>query len=541
MNLRESLQLLRNQQTEEQALTTPILWMGLITGLGYLVYGLLQPQWSVRIYCLAAGFLNIGYILLYFRYLLPLIVRNGFARWTLFGFNIIVVTLLLNSDPPSTNKLSLVLAGLLVMNLAILYGRVEAYVAILLVTVGRIMFILQQGISLPWPAMMEKLIIPVLGILCTEIILGYKRILRQQVHRLETINEVTRSVSSSLEIEEVIHLVNKTIPAALPADTYFVALKRGDKWCLELFFDDGIFFPPECMDMDEQFFSTLSGWVAENRQPLLIRNLEKEIHHYRPQVIVRGSPNISKSWMGVPLESSGRLLGGISVASYHAHAFQKADLVMLQNIGQHVAMAIENAYHHAEVEQQARLDSLTGALNHNTFLSDLEVAVETSLKANQLISLIMLDIDHFKEYNDTYGHVVGDKVLIQITKSIRQHIKGSDLVGRWGGEEFAIALPNASGRQAAQVANRIRQTLSNLQIISRDGTLVPAPTASQGIAVLPIDSSDFMSLVDLADQRLYRAKKNGRDQVEPDCTYWDQPALFSTQKASLPSDCDSVR
>jgi diguanylate cyclase (GGDEF)-like protein len=127
----------------------------------------------------------------------------------------------------------------------------------------------------------------------------------------------------------------------------------------------------------------------------------------------------------------------------------------------------------------------------------------------------MLDIDHFKQYNDTYGHLVGDRILRALCSAIKHHVKNTDAVGRWGGEEFVISLPGASGAEALRVAERIRQTMASLQVEDRDQKTMPVPTISQGIAVYPQEADEIYRLVDLADHRLYIAKARGRNQVEP--------------------------
>jgi len=132
----------------------------------------------------------------------------------------------------------------------------------------------------------------------------------------------------------------------------------------------------------------------------------------------------------------------------------------------------------------------------------------------------MMDIDYFKQYNDTYGHLVGDLILESLCKSIKQHVKQNDAVGRWGGEEFIISLPNATGKQAMQIAKRISGTLKALHVVDRDQNTVPIPTVSQGIGVYPSDADEIYRLIDIADKRLYVAKKRGRDQIEPTEDFW---------------------
>jgi diguanylate cyclase (GGDEF)-like protein len=117
--------------------------------------------------------------------------------------------------------------------------------------------------------------------------------------------------------------------------------------------------------------------------------------------------------------------------------------------------------------------------------------------------------------------VVGDPVLTVLTQAIRQHIKSTDSIGRWGGEEFTIVLPGTNGLQAQQVAERVQETVSSLSLYDRDGKLLPFPTLSQGLAIFPKEAKDVFKLIDLADQRLYTAKKRGRNQIEPKIGKWD--------------------
>jgi diguanylate cyclase (GGDEF)-like protein len=125
----------------------------------------------------------------------------------------------------------------------------------------------------------------------------------------------------------------------------------------------------------------------------------------------------------------------------------------------------------------------------------------------------MLDVDFFKDYNDQYGHVIGDEVLSKIVQTIRAHVKHTDLIGRWGGEEFCIALLGSDTASATAVAERIRQTLAKTRIAKKDSAPIPPPTVSQGIATFPIHAHDGATLIDKADSALYRVKSQGRDQI----------------------------
>jgi diguanylate cyclase (GGDEF)-like protein len=236
-------------------------------------------------------------------------------------------------------------------------------------------------------------------------------------------------------------------------------------------------------------------------------------------MFVLGKDKASLSWIGVPLTAE-NVTGVLSLASYTANAFDRADLELLTNLGQHVTLALDNTIRHAQVKNQARLDSLTGVYNHGYFLEKLARQAKDANDSNSPLSLIMLDIDYFKQYNDTYGHLIGDRILETLCTAIKKNIKQNDAVGRWGGEEFVISLPNATGNQAVQIAQRISETLKNLRVVDRDQHTVPIPTISQGIAVCPSETNEIYRLIDIADKRLYKAKERGRNQIEPEVNIW---------------------
>lgn len=355
------------------------------------------------------------------------------------------------------------------------------------------------------------LFVLMVSIVVLEIVHRMRHALTQQLRRTESMNMVAAKLSSSLEIEDVVALLGEAIRGALPADTYYVGRLISDHVHLDLLFDEGRFYPAADLPLVE----TLAGRVVTSRQPLLLTDLPKQHKKLGIRVGLVGNQRPSTSWLGVPILIDNEVFGMIGVASYKHDAFNLRDQELLENIAHQAALAIDNARHHAEVERQSRHDSLTGALNHGWFLKMLAAAAASCQEQGSPLSLIMLDVDHFKQYNDRYGHLLGDQVLTTLVQTIQQHIKSSDLTGRWGGEEFIIALPDTTLPQAQIVATRIRQTLAEIVLTDRYGASIPAPTISQGIAILPDDTDEIFQLIDRADQRLYIAKARGRDQIEP--------------------------
>jgi diguanylate cyclase (GGDEF)-like protein len=356
----------------------------------------------------------------------------------------------------------------------------------------------------------------VLGIVTIEAIINIKDTTQQHIHRLETINRISRQIMLSLETNQTISLLNATMQEALEADSYFLGTLKGNEIQLDLFYDEGEYFNGIRLPLD----GTLSGWVIKNRRELFLPDLREEVELDGVQRIVIGKEKTSLSWMGVPLQAS-NVTGILSLGSYRPNAFDGGDMELLSNLAQHVSLALDNNIRHAQVEEQARLDSLTGVYNHGYFLKKLAEQAQEAAATNKPISLIMLDIDYFKHFNDLYGHLVGDRILKTLCTAIKHHIKQTDAVGRWGGEEFVISLPGARGSDALRVAERIGQTMAMLRIEDREQKAIPVPTVSQGIAVFPFEADEIYRLIDLADRRLYIAKERGRNQVEPNAGHWE--------------------
>ncbi len=335
---------------------------------------------------------------------------------------------------------------------------------------------------------------------------------QRKMRQLSALNEIGRLVTSTIEIDRLLELIYGEVQRILRADSYYVALFDSTEQALmmEICVDGGERFPRVRIPPDQGF----ANIVLQRRAPLLIRDLEREHAALPLPRFPIGQPRLPQSWLGVPMITSTHPLGVLAVASYEKEAFDESDCEVLQNIASQAAIAVDNARHHAQVEEQARRDSLTQALNHGTVLVELRQAVEQAARLGAPLSLIMLDIDHFTAYNDRYGHLSGDAILRGMMTVIRQNIRANDLVGRWGGEEFVIVLTSTGPEGARAAAGRIRQTLAEMRLQDDNGRPIPVPTVSQGIAALPEGGGEPVGLIDLADRRLYIAKARGRDQVE---------------------------
>jgi diguanylate cyclase len=165
------------------------------------------------------------------------------------------------------------------------------------------------------------------------------------------------------------------------------------------------------------------------------------------------------------------------------------------------------------IRAESLTDPLTGLGNRKYFDRSIEMAVQNAIANGEPLSLLMFDIDHFKSFNDSYGHLTGDQVLRLVAMSLKQTIKGQDITARYGGEEFAVVLPNTALRQALTVADHIRRAVMAKELKKKStGEILGRVTISVGVSMLkPDDDTD--SLIERADACLYAAKRNGRNRV----------------------------
>ncbi len=468
--------------------------------------------------------------ILYSIFNISLIIRTnnysetfGLANALISGIGLGIFTYIV---PERFMEASHILISLGIVAVATVSGRLHAYLTFVL---AFIIGLLRIGAAPESYPLLEIAAPYLIGLVVVEAILRIKDTTQQHIHRLETINKISRQMMLSLDTEQTISLLNATMQEALEADTYFVGIVKGDQIQLDLFYDDGEYFNGLSVPLE----GTLSGWIIKNQRALFLPDLRDNIQLEGVKDIVLGKEKTNLSWMGVPLQAT-NVTGVMSLGSYRPNAFDSGDMELLSNLAQHVTLALDNTIRHAQLEEQTRLDSLTDVYNHGYFLKKLADQAQQATAHNTSLSVIMLDIDYFKQYNDTYGHLVGDKILKTLCTAIKHHIKQTDAVGRWGGEEFVISLPGATGPEALKVAERIGQTMALLRVEDRLQRTIPVPTVSQGVAEFPLEADEIYRLIDLADRRLYIAKERGRNQIEPVANYWKNLRL-----KEVSSDSDS--
>lgn len=220
-----------------------------------------------------------------------------------------------------------------------------------------------------------------------------------------------------------------------------------------------------------------------------------------------------RSLISIPLVTKSAIHGILYLDDFLPRAFDKNRLAMISVLASFAAMSIENAKLHQETHQMAIMDSLTGIHNRRYFDEVLPQEFERAHRLGLSFSLLIIDVDNFKKFNDLYGHHLGDRILVTIGRVLRKALRSIDFAFRYGGEEFAVILPETGLKSARRVAERIRQGIivESRKLLRNDGDR--PVTVSTGVACYPRDAAYSEELVAVADQLLYQAKKTGRNRI----------------------------
>jgi len=253
--------------------------------------------------------------------------------------------------------------------------------------------------------------------------------------------------------------------------------------------------------------TSLIGWAILHMQYRLAIDVT--------QVSTRRRHNLlpdTGSELALPLITHGSVIGAISVQTRKLNAFEPAAITIFQTMAAQLSNAIANAKLYQEVEQLAILDSLLGIYNRRHWFELTSREFYRAVRYQKPLSLILLDIDHFKQVNDIHGHPLGDVVLRSLSRICEKNVRTADLVGRYGGEEFLVAMPETNAVEAVQIAERLRLATEEMRVASKNEDV--QVTISLGVATLMAEiDTNLDQLVKRADEALYQAKNSGRNRV----------------------------
>ncbi|MDD3627146.1 MAG: sensor domain-containing diguanylate cyclase [bacterium] len=250
----------------------------------------------------------------------------------------------------------------------------------------------------------------------------------------------------------------------------------------------------------------ITGWVAESGTPLIINDVMSDSRY------LEGFPGAA-SELAVPIKYKDDIIGVLDVESEEVNAFDQQDVELLRTLANYIATAIRNAELHQKTESLAKTDGLTELNNRRVFKDVLRNELQRAKRYNHPFSLIMIDIDNFKKYNDKWGHPEGDNVLKSLAQVFKASTRDVDTIARYGGEEFIIILPETAKKDALNIAERIRRNFNRINFYPKNASKPENMTISLGVATFPEDGTIAELMINNVDNALYKAKRSGKNKI----------------------------
>lgn len=314
---------------------------------------------------------------------------------------------------------------------------------------------------------------------------------------------ITNLINSSLDITDILHNVTRVVVEYLELSSNAILLFDSSENVLRLV-SCNAFADEDLAKVVIPLGEFAPGIIAQTRQPLYVPNLHEDL-----RIPEAARPiHKAKSSIGFPLICRDTLLGVIAFDAETVREFSDWEFHLFENIAAQVALAIYNAHLYSKLEHLSITDGLTGAYNHRYFQVKLAESLHTAQKSSTPLSLLFLDLDYFKIYNDTFGHPKGDELLQEFTLILKNTLRDSDSICRYGGEEFSIILQDCPLTQAKQIAERIRVACESHPFFGVEKLSQKRITVSIGIAGCPATKTITpKELIFQADQALYLAKR----------------------------------
>ncbi|MBU0935789.1 MAG: diguanylate cyclase [Spirochaetes bacterium] len=332
----------------------------------------------------------------------------------------------------------------------------------------------------------------------------------ERLNEIETIRQVSSDLSTSLDLQETVNLILKHSHRVIPYDKASVQLLQGN-W-LQVIGCQGFFDREATLRLKFKYpvKRSPSTLALQSRKPVICNKLSVDFPDFMQ---VPGEEPVL-SWMGIPLIANNEVIGLLALDSTSPDFYCSRHLQMAEMFASHVAMAIEKASLYEDMQNMAITDSLTGARNRHSLRIHGNFAFEKARRNGRYITMLMIDLDHFKEVNDRFGHDTGDDILTETARLIATCLRPNDLFIRYGGEEFLIILYDTMPIAGYEIAERIRMAICNKRFsVLKDGI-----STSIGVfGGVPQISDSFSSYISHADAALYQAKEKGRNRVINSC------------------------
>ena len=328
---------------------------------------------------------------------------------------------------------------------------------------------------------------------------------KQRAEEAETLRQASAIVASTLKQQKALRLILEQLSLVVPYDSASILLFNGKE--LELVEGRGFSGQNSPLGLRIALNQNQPGAIVfKQKRSLVVKNMSIEFPSF---LKIANSPILS--WIGVPLTFKNRTIGILSLDSLQADRYTSNHAQLASAFAAQVAIALENARLFEEIQKMAMTDSLTNLFNRRKFFELADHEFERARRYQHPLSLIMMDIDLFKQVNDNYGHAAGDLVLKNIAEIYQKSTRAVDIFARYGGEEFVILMPETAAEEAKETAERLRLLIAHSPIQYGDKAI--NITISFGVVELDASCKSTEELLDRSDQALYYSKKMGRNRV----------------------------
>ncbi len=334
--------------------------------------------------------------------------------------------------------------------------------------------------------------------------------LNRRMVEMSTLYEAARILTSQLALSDVLATVLRLAGELFQSAASSVRLLDDSGRRLELAAHAGL-GEDYCQRGPVPLGTSAAGRAALSGEPVHVHDVRSDDVYLKGEQLVREG---LRSLLCLPLLVRGRCIGVMTLYHRHPRTYEAEELRFLSTFAGTVSIAVDNARLYGEQSRLAITDGLTGLYNHKHFHEALAAEFGRARRYGQPLSVVLVDIDFFKVYNDSWGHQAGDALLRTLSGIFKAAARENDLVARYGGEEFAFVLPQTDKRQATALAKRLCRTVERHRCEGEEVLPGRRLTVSIGVAAYPEDATNATDLIGRADLALYRAKNLGRNQVQ---------------------------
>ena len=336
------------------------------------------------------------------------------------------------------------------------------------------------------------------------------RVEPREVGEVAVFHELGKALTSSLQLDQVLRTIMEKIDEFLRPDTWSLLLV--DEARQDLYFELAVGKgAPALKDVRIKMGQGIAGWVAQHGEAVIVPDVSRDTRFFSK--VDEKTKVETRSIVAVPVRFRDHCLGVIELVNcIGPDGFHERDLALLEALADFAAIALENARTVKRIHELTITDDCTNLYNARHLNFILETEIYRSQRYGYEFSILFIDLDYFKRVNDSYGHLMGSKLLAEIGQAVKTHCRLIDFAFRYGGDEFVVLLPQTSKENAIVVGRRLHKLIREMTWLKAEHLDVRI-TPSVGVAAYPTDSRTKVELLHLADEAMYMVKNSTRDGV----------------------------